>query len=331
MYYSDFDKIETDGFVGTKFGKENQLEVIGWSGKSNTSKLYIVKCSVCEKDPELFGDGLFRSIKSSLSVGQIPCGCSISARRDERYYSIICQRKATELGYTFHGWSEKFTDRKTKISLECTDHGIWNTGIINNFINRSVGCPRCKAESVGKRFLKSDDDSIKDFFQKGGFPEGTVFERSELKDKRGHKIFWMVHCPICNETGKSTASSLLKGSRSCGCGKSRQKQAYINIVKDGELILGLKFGIANDSSKRIKDHIKNSVFDIEPLFVFEFENKELCKEAEAHCLTSLNCGIFSKEEFKDGWTETTSVSNLDFICDIYRNYGGIKVEDVTCH
>lgn len=331
MYYSDFDKIEIDEFVGTKFGKENQLEVVGQCGKSGTSKLYIIKCSICEKDSELFGDGLFKSIKSSLIVGQIPCGCSGSARRSENYYKIVCQRKADELGFKFHGWAGEFTDRKTKLVLECPEHGVWQSGIINNFINRGVGCPGCRFEAVGKRASRPDEEFIKDFFSAGVFPLGTVFTRSVSKNNKGHKIYWNMYCPDCDITIQTTANSLVKGCRGCACGKHRQKQAYINLVKDENLILGIKFGIANDATKRVKDHNKNSVFEIENLLIYEFESKESCKEAEKYCLSTLECGIFNKEEFRDGWTETTHLFNLEAICSIYEQHGGIKQGGFKCH
>ena len=59
-----------------RFGEEGQLEVVGWSGKSWSAKFYILKCNKCSQDSELFGEGYFRSVKSVLVKGQVPCGCS---------------------------------------------------------------------------------------------------------------------------------------------------------------------------------------------------------------------------------------------------------------
>lgn len=44
-----------------KFGKEGQLEVVGWGGrfKSIGVKFYILKCKKCNQDTELFGEGVF--------------------------------------------------------------------------------------------------------------------------------------------------------------------------------------------------------------------------------------------------------------------------------
>lgn len=50
-----------------KFGKEGQLEVVGWSGKSGSNNLYILMCLTCNQDSELFGEGYFRSVKGGFS------------------------------------------------------------------------------------------------------------------------------------------------------------------------------------------------------------------------------------------------------------------------
>ena len=39
------------------FGETGQLKVIGWSGRLHTTKYYLLTCSVCFDDFELFGDG----------------------------------------------------------------------------------------------------------------------------------------------------------------------------------------------------------------------------------------------------------------------------------
>lgn len=322
MYYSDFDKIETDEFVGTRFGKEGQLEVIGWSGKSHTSKMYIVFCDACSKDVELYGDGLFRSIKSSLAVGQIPCGCSRSARRDERYYEIVCQRKATELGYKFHGWVTDFTDRKTKLSLECSIHGIWNTNIINNFINRDVGCPGCRFDGVGKRASKPDEDFIKDFFSTGSFSEGTLFKRSTTEDYKGHKPYWKVFCPDCQQSVEARSQTLAKGHRACGCAKQRQTEAYINLIKDNNNIVAIKFGISNNSQIRVGQQQKVSGLDVVLHKVYKFSNIGDCKAAERECINTLPCGVIDRELLPDGYSETTYPYNIENIINIYEKFNG---------
>ena len=78
-----------------KFGKDNQLTVVGWSGKCSTNIIYLLHCSECAKDTELFGEGYFKSLKSNLTKSQIPCGCALIAILRPRHnggYSFIAMQ-----------------------------------------------------------------------------------------------------------------------------------------------------------------------------------------------------------------------------------------------
>ena len=73
------ESLEQDGWSLSRprYGTEGQLEVIGWSGKKcGDHKFYILRCSKCGQDSELFGEGYFKSLKSNLVRGLVPCGCS---------------------------------------------------------------------------------------------------------------------------------------------------------------------------------------------------------------------------------------------------------------
>ena len=84
-----------------RFGEEGQLQVIGWSGRQRTHKLYILKCVKCLQDSELFGNGLFKCSKSNLIKGQIPCGCGKS-RWTELQKTIIARRLLLSTPYTLN-------------------------------------------------------------------------------------------------------------------------------------------------------------------------------------------------------------------------------------
>lgn len=68
-----------DGFEGTVFGN---LTVVGWNGKYNQEKKYVLSCSICKEDPELFGEGLFLTMKGHIQRGCKPCGCAEKAKQD---------------------------------------------------------------------------------------------------------------------------------------------------------------------------------------------------------------------------------------------------------
>lgn len=325
MYYSDFDRIETDEFVGTKFGKENQLEVIGWSGKIGSHKCYVAHCNVCSNDPELFGEGLFKIIKGAITLGREPCGCSNIPKWTEQQYYIRTNRKANQQGFEFLGWVADFHGYRTKIKLSCDKHGVWETGAINHLMN-GKGCPACKGETTASFNILTktmpEDQMIASFMASGAFPEGTKFWKSERRTSEGYTDYWKRWCPDCSEVSETLTKDLKLGCKSCACNSQRQQQAYINLVKDNNHVIAIKFGIANNSLVRVKSQNSKSIYEVINHSVYEFPTVSECKSAEKECLKLLQCGIIPKSEMIDGYTETTYPVNIEEVINIYRNFNG---------
>lgn len=166
---------------------------------------------------------------------------------------------------------------------------------------------------------------IEKFLATGCYHPDTKFYRSERLDKHGHAKYWYMDCPDCGETAEGHLVGLYQGARSCSCTNSRQRQAYINLVKDGDLIVAIKYGVANLYTNRVATQNNKSIFDIENYGVWEFPEVMQCKGAERTCSSTLDRGILSKEEMPDGHTETTHVFNLENVIKIYEEYGGIRI------
>lgn len=326
MNYEDFGEILQDDFTGTLFGDEGQLEVIGWYEKSKGHKLYAVLCKTCATDKELNGDGLFKSLKCNLNRGQIPCGCSSRVCYTENQYFILCQRKAYELGYKFLGWATPYRRLTTKIKLICDVHGEWSSGSIHSFVLNGSGCPACRTEALRQSRLKEDSEMIASFFASGAFHPETKFWRSERKTKQNRAVFWKGYCPVCNEFGESTCDSLQLGKKFCACSNHSQKFCYIHMVSDGEIPLALKFGIASNPESRLVSQNRKSPLKVQPLEIYLFHSTQSCKSAERECKSSLICGILDRQLLPDGWTETTYISNLSRIKEIFKEMGGILYE-----
>lgn len=311
-----------------RFGEMSQVLVIGWSGRAGWNKKYVVQCSECMKDPELFGEGVFKCVKSSLLLGSVPCGCAqLVGKRTEDQYKILCTRRAEDNGLIFRGFSETFRGLKTKLILYCLEHDTeFKTTSITNFIYRklSTGCGICRTEKIRSTNRKSDEEMIESFLITSQFVDGTVFTRSPKLNNRGGSPHWFVDCPACGCRGESSASNLQQGKRPCECSINRQKEAYINIISDNGVPLALKFGVANNSNARLQQQSYNSIYEIENHAVFQFESRQKCIEAEIDCKTHLVCGVLSKEEMRDGYTETTFLYNLDKIKQIFMRNGGIQ-------
>lgn len=304
------------------FGKEGQLTVVGWSGKRVRRKYYILKCSVCSQDTELLGEGYFRSPKNSLVRGQIPCGCATSPQWSKEQYSVLCSRQAVQLGYTFMGFNTHWKGGKTKIKMLCEKHGEWDSGDISHLINGERGCPLCGIASALAASRKQDDILVQSFFASGGFHPDTKFWRSDTKSPNGKRVHWYVYCPECNEKAESQRSNLQEGFRPCACSRSRQQECYINwVVDDSYKVVAIKFGISSASERRIKNQAKHSIYKVIQYAVFKFPDVYSCKKAERDCLQELKCGILTKEEMPDGYTETTSIANLIRVLEIFQDNG----------
>ena len=307
------------------FGSNGQLTVIGWSGRNQRHKEYVVHCATCAQDYELFGGGYFKSMRGSLNGGKLPCGCSSAPRWTKEQYSVLCSRKAEELGYTFIGFDGEWKGGYTKIKMLCEKHGEWSTGIVLNLIKSSSGCPSCKADTCSSRSSKSDSVMINSFFESKAFHPDTQFHRSDRSDCRGHKVYWLITCPECGEQGEATSSSLQKGSITCGCSTSQPQEAYVNLIIDNTVPVAIKFGIANKSLERASRLNRSSVYEVVNYTVFKFTDSISCKAAERECKLELDCGILPKQDMPDGYTETTYVYNIDKITEIYKKHGGVEV------
>lgn len=317
------EELQYDGFEGTQYGN---LTVVGWNGKYQNDKKYIVECSICKQDPELHGEGLFIASKGHLKK-HTPCGCSPRASWTEAQYIIRAKRAAEGKGVTFKGWYLGFNGSNfTKVSLECPIHGDYSGPLLCFLLGSSKhsGCMGCKADNMGNFKRKDDQVMINTFMASGGFSEGTKFTRTDTLDKYGHKKYWLIECPDCNTSGEAHMVGLYKGSRPCACTNSRPQETYINLLKDGDNVVAIKFGVANLSHERLKTQHSRSVYDVVNYGVWTYPTIMDCKSAERTCIHSMETGVISKLEMPDGYTETTHSSNIDLVIRIFEEYGGVR-------
>lgn len=310
------------------FGEEGQLEVVGWSGKrkGKSDKFYILKCSKCDQDPELFGEGCFRALKADLVRGKVPCGCSSKPKWSKEQFAVLCKRKALELGFQFLGFGGEWEGHDTKIKMLCDKHGQWNTGSIDKMINGGRGCPVCGIIATREANIIPDSEMITSFLASGSFHPETKFWRSGRVTKGGHKIYWYMSCPECGEQGESTSSHLQKGQRPCACNVHRQQECYINwLIDEHNTAVAIKFGIANNSKQRIKKQDRLSAYTLKQHSVYTFPSVEQCKQAERECKKELETGVVLKRDMPDGYSETTWAYNLGRVKDIYERNGGVLV------
>lgn len=316
--------------TGRKFGNYKQVTILGWSGKYRSAKVYILRCTECGKDSELYGEGYFKSTLPNLDAGKLPCGCAKSRKDTEENYIIKAKRVCDELGLSFMGWADSFSKSttNTKCRLKCPVHGEYTTTSLNSLLNQKSGCRKCTRPVIANRFRKSDSQMRLKFLSTGVFHPDTIFERSEETNHLGHKPYWLVTCPVCKIQVSSNYSNLSVGKIPCECSyQEKMTEGYVNIISDGGVDIAIKFGISSSSNRRLKEQDRRSIYDIRQVGVWKFLNFIDCRFAEQSVKKSLDCGIVGKNEMPDGYTETTHLYNLDEVISIYEKNGGVRVND----
>ncbi|WP_278939206.1 hypothetical protein [Pseudomonas helleri] len=215
MNYSDFPDMQQDEFCGSVFGEGGNLTVIGWSG-ARTGKLYIVECSVCKQDKELFGDGVFPIFKGSLQFGNIPCGCSSKTRwTPQQYYVRLCR----ELGPNYYinpdqkAFKAVKLGRADKVEVECKFHGIFKKRLSDMFAGQRCGpCWTVQTQA----YIHTIKDGVADVCLKFGIAKNAE-RRRKIQNSRSVYNIQPLKTFVFESTAKCRAAeSECKATMVCG-------------------------------------------------------------------------------------------------------------------
>lgn len=279
---------KAEDFIGWK-SEDGKLEVIGIAGYKKTAVVFKVTCTECSKDLELFPDGYFVSVKSSLIRGLKPCGCSKSPRW-EGWQFLILARRAVKDRFIVHGFAEPFKNAHTKLNLECLKDGHkWTASISNTVSGR--GCPKCygNIKLTEQEALQKCIDICKEMdYDAIGFVDGY---------KGVHKTRFKYNCKIHGKQNVRYSDFIHGGVRCVCCWKDRQKelgngngyyperkneQDYLYTLDfDGKFI---KVGRSFDVERRIPELQRDSgVLGIQKLRIFTATHQEIYDyEQELH-------------------------------------------------
>lgn len=248
-----------DSFIGSTFKtpKGGTLTVVDVCGRSGTTKIYSISCSICEKDVELFPE-LFVSGKRELTNGIVPCGCSKKPHWGEKQIIVKLTRLCNDIGYKFIGFPNGYVNSKSKFEYVCNTHtDVHQVVTCNNFFN-GTRCNLCGVDSqIKKRKNKHVDDVVSEIcndigYKFIGFPNGYKNGRSKFEYIcHTHKFIQTTtyknfvsngtRCPVCSKTGYDP---------------SRSGYFYIFKYKISNLPIIYKYGITNrDPLTRSKEHI----------------------------------------------------------------------------
>lgn len=145
--------------------------------------------------------------------------------------------------------------------------------------------------------------------------------------KTGGRYDITVICPLCLSDRTYHKSNLNVGYIGCDCNsRSRQTEAYVHGVYDKNNLIAIKFGITSNSIMRLKQQNSKCTHDVRHILTYTFPDTISCKKAERECKQELECGILSRDDMRDGWSETTHSCNLEDIVNVYKKYGGVHIE-----
>lgn len=304
------------------------INIIGFIYYKNNVKYAVARCLVCASDEEVFGEGYFTVYMPSLKKGHLPCGCGKAPKYTENQMRVLCTRAANRLGYEFIDFAQDYSGVNNKILLKCPKHGEWCTGSIRGLLSKGRGCLKCQADllSLNKRTAtETKYENFEDSFCR----VLKVDWRDSAPSAGGRARAKLVcQCKTCYNEFETMLSDFMSGCRCPLCSGRYQNVAYVSLVSDGDTDICLKFGITTESNLRDRNRKQNrkTVYEIKQIYIFKFEDYRGCKKAERECLKELKCGVVSKNELPDGYTETTYLYNLDEIIKIYERNGGIQNE-----
>nr|DAY73649.1 MAG TPA: hypothetical protein [Caudoviricetes sp.] len=301
---------------GCKFWKSPKLTTQGWA------QYWYHTCPICSEDEFVKAGlctGIFESHASLLKKGLCRCRCSDFPSYTEEQQDYRTKLKCEEFGYTF-------IERKGKFAIySCPEHGIRTVDWQN--LMQGHKCNECanKTRWDGRRkaweeYKKECEDAVEDEIDIIGYVEPW------------NGCYTKLIC-VCAEHGEWRTTSITTRIRnlvSCpACAGRNQRQAYINTVFDGSSPVAYKLGIARDSDMRLKGQNRLNKLQMKRATLYEFPSPQLCRGAEDTCKKVLECGIVSKQDMPDGWTETVALTDYDKVVSIYESFGGVRVDTLA--
>lgn len=283
-------KCETHGWYRTNIDKI----LIGYSCRKCAAMAAGMKSSKTDKDIET------ELNESGIDVYDVKRLDRVSSAGDRRYFEYKCRK--------------------------CSNDEMVSSGLCSGvFVASICDIRRCRKSCRCNKTYKYNKDQIE-----------FLYKKHEITYKTGYKFIGVTESNsgypekikrLCKEHGEfeTKLNHVKLYNTGCpSCAGNNQKQAYINIIKDGENELFAKFGIANNYKNRVYSQNLRSTFTVENLSVWSFKSVNSCKKAEKECKRILKTGLIKKEDMADGFTETFSILDIDRVISIYERFGGVR-------
>lgn len=234
---------------------------------------------------------------------------SIVLKRGMIHPNVYIQRiknkiNSSQLSLTFDGFVGEWVGCDTKIQFTCSEHGIWNSCSIDNFVNKKTNCPYCSGNGY-KLDIEEEVSIIKEVLSSE--PKYSFVDILEVHGKDSKLIL------KCNEHGvwnTCTINNFKKGNRCPECGIKNLNTTvlgddlyfYVLIWEDI-----IKYGVSSNIERRINDIKYKTKMDFVLVESFKVQSNDIekhLKEMDFHSYTT-------KFEFGNGYTETVCIDEYD--------------------
>lgn len=225
-----------DNFIGEIISRYDHYYKVISVVEGSKPKQYIISCSVCSLDEELYPLGSIKSTKHKLiKRNTTPCGCGGRNTYTKQQIEILIKRRLANTGYEFLSFVDRYDGFKSKVRVRDTYTGYEACSFtVGRIFERGIS-------STTTRYENTKDRHVEDFFNSGSFHKDTEFYRNPVDAKQ-----WWYICPVCSKdeysvkglcTGrfKSNITLLKRGCMACRCSKGfkftqDQRELQVNNI-----------------------------------------------------------------------------------------------------
>lgn len=203
-----------------------------------------------------------------------------------------------------------------KLSCACCGDDL-GSSVFYSFIDRGRVCRECsKAKTRDKATIKEEVKKIKRSNTRVDNVYNKIIERNKetgfiirgiVGDMQGTDFTIKQHCPVHNHNFSVTWASFNGGTKGCKyCNTSAFRtdipvNFYIQSLDDRYI----KFGVTNRKvERRMIEQQRESVFTHRLIKSFRFTKGEHASKLEKLIKTKYECGVVSRDDLRDGHTET---------------------------
>lgn len=205
-----------------------------------------------------------------------------------------------------------YIDAKNKSIVTCPEHGDFPVSSNNHM--RGKGCPRCSLVKNTEDFIKKANKIHNNTYDYTNTIWKSAKELVEINCLK-HGIFFVTpdaHLSIYNKTGCPDCSIQ-------GFNKNKKAYFYIQEIYDNDILISYKFGITNNIKRRFRNQNCKSIYKHKLFYSFDNIGK-IIYDLERYIKNNIDASFISKENMKDGFTETINPKDIDKLENLIIEY-----------